>query len=80
MAASLIAARCREARGILFRILVAGLNGMVLSGVASEVDKVVGATAGERGGKKMGPAGRLPEPEQQLLVGPWGQIRPALVT
>jgi len=36
---------------------------------AAEVVEVVGATAGEWGGKEMEPARRLPEPEQRLLVG-----------
>ena len=37
MVASLVAARCREAHGILFRILGVDLNDMESSGIASEV-------------------------------------------
>ena len=80
MAASLVATRCREARGILFKILVVGLNGMEYDGAVSEVVEVVGATAGGWGGREMEPVGGLPEPGQRLLVGPWGRIMPALVT
>ena len=86
MVASLVAARCREAHGILFRILGVDLNDMESSGIASEVTSVgLGMAEGpgmaeELVGKEMRPAGGLPEPEQRLLVGPWRRIRPTLDT
>ena len=86
MVASLVAARCREAQGIHFRILVVDLNDMESGGIVSEVTSVgLGMAewqgmAEEKVGKEMRPAGGLPEPEQRLLVGPWRRIRPALDT
>ena len=75
MVASLLAAKGRDACGILFRILVADLTH----------DEEPGNQEG-LGGQKMEPslryksAGGLLEPRQRLLMGPWGWVSPALFT
>ena len=74
MAASLEAAEGREARGILFKILVADLKGARVPGAVAETTSEEAGGAVERAGSGRSPAGGLPEPAQRLLDGPWERI------